>query len=644
MFLYCNSSSSSSTTTITANNSLGSINTENFQILPYSPHIIYGSIPLSGGHPTGSFTLEMRELSLLESLKFNQSGGTIIVDSKTINVTPLISEKLFFKIIVFNLGTTELLEFKWKTVPEYITKNSFPVGEVIDFYPLQWSNAISDGTTISPISGNIIINCFVPTIFYTATFTGTIYLYDQTQLIYSGTTLEYPNPAWRAEIDGTLTSISYYAPSQPPISWESIDLTIENPQSFESSFYKNIVGGPIISINGSNYNTNSIPNIVYANSISGATSAEIEKKMHFEQEIGNFQVNDFSEFSTGSINIENDYFRIFSDDQLNNPAMVNSGIIYSADANALTPFAGSGIININFKQPTYVKTLIFSSSSSITIGMKSYSGTTISPRDFVNKQCFLCNSLQINLSGKLISIEFSAVLPYLEYKYQNYITEDFAVKSVEFPSIIFDTNIAGEYGTPNTLYGGPGIGIGGISNTIYLGNATQSNIVFDEPRYVKTIKLLNCKIGDQLTFLLNAAIISQNYVGNFGQNSVHILTINKKVDTINITGTVAIAEISYSGENRQIVQIPDNSITPISLNTELIGNYIISVIGSASAIIYATKSVQTLSGTIYVQSSTSATDESLNASWSPNESIQIYHMTTKTGGIGDLLYYIAKIK
>ena len=84
--------------------------------------------------------------------------------------------------------------------------------------------------------------------------------------------------------------------------------------------------------------------------------------------------------------------------------------------------------------------------------------------------------------------------------------------------------------------------------------------------------------------------------------------------------------------------MPDNLSTRGSLGF-LTGNLKLQVIGSANTQIIASKSYAASSGGIFLQIASSLTGESVYAEWLPNQPLQIYHGTLKTGGTGNLLYY-----
>ena len=62
--------------------------------------------------------------------------------------------------------------------------------------------------------------------------------------------------------------------------------------------------------------------------------------------------------------------------------------------------------------------------------------------------------------------------------------------------------------------------------------------------------------------------------------------------------------------------------------------------GGANTIISATKSNITQPGILFIQSATATTFESVLGRWNPNTSLELYHGTIKTGGIGAMLYYV----
>lgn len=677
MFLFgCQSQTTSGggggSTTIISNYFLNSpINTTNFARYPVvSPHLkVSGSPTYVNNHLSGTFTLTMKELSVFNSMSFsNRSGGTAVFYNGASSVMKTITadtmnDQILFTSVVFTLGTTELSRFTWQAIPGYTTMDFTVAGPLLEFYPIMWQNATSNGTTLSStVAGNIVAQGYTPFIIYSMEFTGTVYLYDEVgALIYSDTVLNYPNPIWRMELDGTATSISYITYYSVPQEYTTFTAQetymynyVEGVFTFNKpTFIRNIVmNAPgVLSVNGIQYTTGSFDKIILAQSLSGnIATVDCARELHFEQVVGDFINLDFTAFAQGEINIENDYFLITSNDQLNTPAMINNGVIWSTNGDCLTPTGGSGLINVRFKQPTYVSQILFEAgtSGSISIVGKTYfiSSTTVDCRDFVNSNCALCDSLTIDLSGKLTGFVIFTTLPeYYERDSQYYVVEDFASKSVEFPSTTFTTNVASALGTPNTSYSGPGIGAGGGpgngQNDTFLGNATQSNVVFDTERWVKSIKLINCMSGYKLDFLNASAVnISSVYVGNFGQNSVHTLNVNKKAKTINITGNLAIAEIIYGAVNRVVVGLPDNAITPANIGTALYGNFVIKIVGDASAIITASNASASTNGTVNMQTSVSPTGESIYAQWPAGSPLQIYHHTFKTGGTGATLWYV----
>jgi hypothetical protein len=650
------------------------LNTINFSTYPfYSNHAtVSGTVTQTYPYVRGTFTIYMRENSVFRSALFQNRvvaptmtfRDELGVAVKTVTAnTDLVQDYILFRSVDLVLADADISLFTWQTVPPYINADLSQVGEVIDFYPLFWENATTDGTTISATAaGNIIIRGILPFVPYNLAFTGTVWAYDEAgTLVYTGTVLNYPNPVRRLEISGTVTNLSYFCIWQEPQLFD----TFANVETFlfstdgttitfrQPTFIKNIVG-TVTAVNGVPIAAVNVNKLILAYSIAGSiTALDCERVAHFEQNIGGFQTLNFSALGSGEINIETDYLHIYTADQLNTPAMVNAGnIIFSGDANALVPFADAGTILVDFKQPTYVREITFTAGSTGTVAINSKIypiAASVFPRDFINADCMLAENFTINFTnaGSLAGLVISAQLPeFYERDSQNYITEDFGTRTVEFAATIFDTNVATELGTPNTAFAGPGTGLGGGpgngQNDTYLGGATTDNIVFDRARWVKNILFINCRIGYKIDLYdAAAALVKTLYIGNFGQNSVHRTAINKKIKSITVTGSMAIAEIIYGTDPRFVVGIPDNSSLPASVGTATSGTISYSIEADAKSIVRATSNGLT-AGAVSIVASAAATDEMVYLQWPAASPPEIYHAITKTGGTGALIYYVIR--
>jgi hypothetical protein len=679
MFLSCGSlvtAGSGSSTNIINNYLNAPLNTINFSTAPfYSNHVeISGAPILAPPFITGTFTITMRELSVFSAAVFDSFGGAnsmVFRDLagaviKTINVATLIvSDNIIFKSVDITIPGAFLSLFTWQTVPAYTTQKFTVAGEVIQFYPLFWQNSTSDGSTVSSTAaGNIVVQAYTPFVPYTAEFTGTVYLYDQNGLlVYTGNYMQYPNPVWRMEIDGTISSLSYLAFWSEPTTYDTYAVSenhifyIDGTTIYfrQPTFVRNIVGA-VSSVNGHPIAAPAgISQTILAESIVGTiTQIDCEPRTLFLEDGGPYTNLDFTALSNGEINIENDYYLVRSADQLNNPAMISAqNVIYSADANSLVPFADAGTITIYFKQSTLIKEIYFTptTTGTIIVGAKTYPiESTVRPRDFINRDSMRANTVYINFTngGALTGMLISAVLPeYYDRDSQNYIIEDFGTKTVEFAASIVDTNIASAIGTPNTIFAGPGIGLGGGpgngQNNVYLGGATQDDIVFDRDRWVESILFINCRIGYRVDlFDAAATLIDSIYIGNFGQNSVHRTYIRKKVKSIVLIGDLAIAEITYGAAYRLVVGLPDNASTAAPIAGTLTGNYTFSITGDSVCTAILANGNSLTNGTSISNASAAPSGEIVHAQWLAGQPPEIFHFITKTGGTGDMLYYVVR--
>lgn len=616
------------------------------------------------------------------SIVFKDSTNTV-VKTVTFSSTTASDTILFRSVdITLDMGT-QLVNFSWQSAMNYHerTFNDAVNTTLFSLYPMTINGAIATGTQIIPSGAGPITIIFAhPTIIYNVTFTGTIKLYVGAVEVYEAVgVLAYYDPVTSITIDTSLTSIGTLIMSNPAaaLTYTSVSCTTESHYFslsgatltfYEPTFINGFTqsGSGAIVINGVTYNnTHSFADYGLISTISGGTLSTISvaQREHHEESIGGFTSLDFSTYTAGTIVIETDYYLIQSADQLNKPAMISTspsgfGVLCSQDTNSLVPSGGAGTINITFKQPTYLASLTFDATiaGTVIVGGKTYTiSTTVSPRDWINAGCMLTTAITINITagtGRLTGMSISTVLPsYYERDSSNYITEDFETQTVEFSCMAFDTNIATALGTPNSAYGGPGIGVGGGpgngANTTYLGHATQSNITFDQSRWIRSITLINSLFNYSLSFYdATPSLIATTYTGNFGANSIVTIAVNKKVKSVVITGNMAIAAITYSATPRYVVGLLDNAVTPVAFATSTSGNYILTIsglTGTATAIATATKSSSAVAGTLWAQSNAATTGESVAISWPIGTQIQLYHNTIRSGGTGATLWYVIRV-
>jgi hypothetical protein len=421
------------------------------------------------------------------------------------------------------------------------------------------------------------------------------------------------------------------------------------------------MSGPgTITINGNPYDVDgskTIYGLIDTISSSQLTELSIERREYHSADVGPFTTYNFSEFTAGSIVLENDLYLIESANQSTTPAMAvtgPSGIIMS-NGDSLIPTSIPGTFTITLKQMSYINELIFGTNATgtVTLGNKTYNIIPIvRPRDWIHTDSFATDIITVNMTGGdcLLAIKMYAVpAQYVERDNANYILEDFETQTVEFQCITYDTAVASALGTPNTAFGGLGIGAGGGpgngANSIPQGYATQSNIIFSEERWVRRISIINSLQTYALELYNNSGLIKTLYTGNYGANSYVNITINKKLSSIILVGNMAIASIEYSGDPRQVIGIPDNSSVPVSFNTPLVGNAIYTISGAATGTVIVSKSTQSITGTCFIQSSAALSGESLGVTWPIASSVQLYHATLRSTPTGAMLYYvISKLK
>lgn len=660
-------------------------------------------ITASGGTitSTGLITFTFHEDSVFVSatlgammgastMTFRTAGGTVI---KTVAWTSTVAtDNIIFRSVDIHLDMNSTLsQFVWQT-PDIYTNRTFTDAAgttILELYPITVMGATATGTMIVPTGAAITVAFASPTVIYNLTYGGTVQLYRGGSLVYTAGggsggagSLGYPNPIDRMVVDQSITSMDYLALSDPStilaLGATTVSATMEsaywtwapgNVLTFaEPTFVTNIIQsapGTII-INGITYTgaPSTISKRALVSSISGANLVSMDCAIRERHEAwrGPFTTMAFNQFHAGAIIIETDYYRITSSDQVNHPAMVTGAgaVIWSTDGSSLTPTAGAGTITIAFKQYTWLQSLQFSGGSTGTVAINGHQwpilGTTLSLHDWVNQSSIGCMTVAITWTngGSLVNMNIMAVAPdTAERDNANYIVEDFERATVEFVVTTYDTNVATALGTPNTAFGGPGVGAGGGPgngvNATYLGRATQDNITFDQSRWVQSIVVINALQGYRLTYYdNNAAVIDAPYVGNYGANSVVTVPVMKFIRSITITGNMAIASITYSATPREVIGLVDTSMAAVTTtSTASSGNYILTIASvathGATAIVLATKSAPSVTATMMVQNNAAPTAESITATWPTGTAIQLNHATTRSGGTGATLWYVMRI-
>ncbi len=675
MFLYCQPTTAINGNTTNLNSVYYTDGLKNLVQFPfYSNHYsVTGSPTTVGNNLTGNFTFTFNEEVIFDIATINTITGANKIVLKTINntiietlnfTTTTVSKKILFSIAEFQI-TDELINFSFLTSQFYERKifNEAVGTEIINLFNPKITGAVATGTSIT---GTITME-FLYTILFSAKFTGTVNLYFENTLVYSGTTLYYPNPITKAVFTGDITELCYYCQKLPAptttlytfIDYEKYEFTssgtitlsgFTGTITFNKKTYVdqiNLSSAGNITIDGDIYVTNSFSKGFYVTvlTVENLLSLKYEMIYHTEIVIEGFETHNFNSYTPGTINIKG----ITTSDQINTPAMYNgTGIIISQNANALSPLSGPGILYVKFDEQVYLRSITATGSGTVTINNKTYTihNNTVNFHDWIHKDCILTSNFIINFSGVLMDMTYADKEKEEVYMPGNLIIENFETPTIEFPSTIFDTNISGPLGTPNTAYLGPGVGAGGSpgngQNSTYLGGATQSNIVFDIPRYIESITFLNCEFGNYFKLVDNNSVtIKTLYIGNFGTNSVHKISIKvKDVKQIQLFGTQAITQLVYEADPREVIQIPDNSITPVNLTTQNTGNYKITVTGDTTS--YITCSKSSGSPSIFIQSSPASTGQQIWAQWPSGSPVQIYHNPPKTGGTGNMLTYVVK--
>jgi len=611
---------------------------------------------------------------------------------------------IFTSVQIILTPATQLSLFVWSTATFYNSQiySSYPNGSsIVSLYNPKIINAVVAGGVLRPTNDQPISLLFAtPAIIFSGILNAGFVFYNQlgNQTYQSSNIIEYTDPISRADfgiVNGvidptsTVTQLNYYCPYELPLfttttfdfttpanynNFEAYEFTTignNNSGSFNGTITfiqplfitaMNFTGISNIIIDGDLFTTGSFatPALVTQLNVQNLTSMTYQKLPNPLKTINNFILYNFTSILSyttntiqpqiaGNINIENELYRITSTDQLNTPIMYDgTGLIVSVDGNAAVPTSTTGTINCNFKIPCYISNITFNGSGTLSIGGKTYNLPIINPNDFTNLNCYYTTSFSATYTGQLLSMILSADIQVPIGK--NYLfTENFRTIPIDFQATLFDTNIATNLGTPQP----PGVGAGGTTaaiNNVYLGNATTSNINFNETVTITAIQFINCVQGELINFKLNGNTIDSNYLPGFGQNSVY--TLSKIINCNNITllnGVFAISAISYyTNFPYQIITIPGNATTNyINLNTNLIGNYILKIYGSpnftggtsASSVITAMKNNQSAIGMVNIQSLTASTGESILATWPANQPIQLYLGTTQTGNTGQLLYY-----
>lgn len=677
MFLFCQGTTTSGgggggTTIINNYNytTSGLLNRANFDV-NYNPHyVLTSSSPII--HGAGNISMASAgtiTFTFNEVVVFKQTTVSAIGDSMTLykNGTPTVvnfvattyTADILCDTIVYTLSAGIAIEDLQFLSQRTIERKYFTDTAGTEIISNLWcAGAISTGTSLQP-NPTIKIYFYEPTIIYGAKTTGDITLYNGPNLVYIGPADGYPNVCTYAELSTELFYIDIYCPAQIPTietttfnflsypigysSYESYQFTCVGTRgaggytgtiSFNAPTYITAMqfsASATIQIDGNTYTTGTFTRTFKAQTLTVQNLENITYEIipHIEQTNNHtYYTETFSQLWAGSINIITDDLEIYTADQLNTPAMIDSGVIISADANAAIPFAGAGTMTIQFRRPTYLNNITFSGTATIAIGSKTYICTGITYfQDFINASEYLCDSFTITTTGgKLLSITYytaPATIP--ETRIETFGTTGFIIGRTtrEFATTNFDTATAGpQYITPGT----------GIYNTTYLGGATLGTITFDQPRYVNYILCINSQLSDQ---------INTTYIGNFGVNSVIKLFIKKTVAQLTITGAVAIAEIEYEAPQYTIFGLPDNAPT-LYATAYTTGQYTLNIqpLTGSYAYTYLIASKSTNGGaTIYIQTSTNTLyNEEVYAQWS-GTNLELYHGILRTGGTGAILYY-----
>lgn len=260
------------------------------------------------------------------------------------------------------------------------------------------------------------------------------------------------------------------------------------------------------------------------------------------------------------------------------------------------------------------------------------------------------------------------------------------------PAMIFDSAnpSAGNFwlGSPNNTATppGPGIGAGGQvgqsgENLYNQGNLIiisadanplapnsyssggQIIISFTNPVLVKDMVFLNVDTDDTIIqqYDSSANPIDLIRVPNLGTNSfqrvVTPLPYLTSTMIITLTGKAGLGTMCYavcesgSGPSPvvQVVNLPDNAMTPINIpTTAMQGTYMLLVKSSnpdgAAATFMAACAYNAQGGSIArITSAPSITMETVNIAWPSNGVVQLYHDVLKAGGTGALIPYNVNI-
>jgi len=451
------------------------------------------------------------------------------------------------------------------------------------------------------------------------------------------------------------------------------------------------VSGPLnITLTIPNFGANAFynfANLFYANSLNFAGNfvlteiiySGLNSSTYTPPNIINYTFNQ----NTGETNIWSNYFTVSTADQVNHPPVIlntastiytafgapntafggpgigggggsgqpgansvalGQALAYSEDGNAKIPFPGLGAVSVNFRVPVFLQKINYLNAQGSVVVNSTFTvpnyGVNSVQTIFINQEC---ESFISTTSGVITGISF-APLQLLDFDLPtSYLTvANFSTPVPEFTFTAFDTNVGNNYGTPNTAFGGPGIGAGGTAgpgqNTTYRGFATLSNITFNSSYYIDHVDVVNSTYGSYVQ--LGSTKI---YTGNYGPDSVYRIYPDPTlaaISSITISG-VALLEIGYYVSlPRQIIALT-NSATPVSITSAMTGNYTLNVqslANGASSIIQCSKGVATNTGLIYAQQSPGSLGERVLAVWPVSSSIQLYFSTLP--GIAGTYYYV----
>lgn len=261
------------------------------------------------------------------------------------------------------------------------------------------------------------------------------------------------------------------------------------------------------------------------------------------------------------------------------------------------------------------------------------------------------------------------------------------------PAMIFNSTVptAGQFqlGTPNNmaLPPGAGIGLGGqpgqpgenlidLSNVLIVSadantlipNSASGQLLFTftDPVLMQEVDFLNVDTAGTTIQLYDAGFVPIDLINvpvlgvNSFQKIETTLPYLTKYMTITLTSTTAVSKICYSlctcsgggGGGLpapDLILLPDNAMTLIDIpSTGFQGSYSLVVksvnADGAAAVFSASSGFNTQAGSIArLTSAPALTDEMINIQWLPNNKVQLYHCTVKTGGVGALIPYYVRV-